>query len=125
VIGQRVLIIDDNPFNLKLAKYLLVADGLDVYTATTAVDGLAALGAWRPQLVLMDIRLPGMDGLSLTRLLRSDVANDTLWIIAFSADATSQDEQLARSAGCDGYITKPIDVDQFCASVQRYLDSTR
>jgi CheY-like chemotaxis protein len=120
-----VLIVDDNPFNVKLARYLLTADGFDVRSAATSEEALTALASWRPRLVLMDLRLPGTDGLTLTRRLRSDPANDGVSVIAFSAEATQADERLALDAGCDGYIGKPIDVSRFCSAVRRYLESKR
>ena len=122
---ERVLIVDDNPFNVKLAQYLLTADGFDVRTAATADEMMAAIAAGRPLLILMDLRLRGMDGLTLIRRLRSDSANESISIIAFSADVTRAHEQQLLEAGCDGYIRKPIDVDQFCSLVRGYLSAKR
>jgi CheY-like chemotaxis protein len=119
--AERVLIVDDNPFNVKLARYLLAADGFDVRSAETPEDALAAIASWLPALVLMDLRLPGMDGLTLTRTLRADPANRALAIIAFSAETTPEEERRALAAGCGGYITKPIDTRTFAATVRGHL----
>jgi two-component system, cell cycle response regulator DivK len=119
--NERVLIVDDNPFNVKLARYLLVADGFDVSTAETPDELMAVIGSGRPQLILMDLRLRHIDGLTLVRRLRTDSANETVSIIAFSTEVSVAEHQHLLDAGCDGYIQKPIDVDQFCSVVRRYL----
>lgn len=121
--GERVLIVDDNPFNVKLAKYLLTADGLDVRVAENSEEALASIAAWAPELVLMDLRLPGTDGLTLTKRLRADSANQGLAIIAFSAEATQEEERRALDAGCNGYLSKPIDTRSFAATVRKHLES--
>lgn len=123
--NERVLIVDDNPFNVSLARYLLAADGFDVCTAETPDEMTAAIASGRPQLILMDLRLRETDGLTLIRRLRSEPANETVSIIAFGADITRADERQLGDAGCDGYIHKPIDVDQFCSDVRRYLRAGR
>jgi CheY-like chemotaxis protein len=120
MVAERVLIVDDNPFNVKLAHRLLVSEGFDVRTAATPDAALDIISSWAPRLILMDLHLPGMDGLALTRRLRADSAAHGSVIIAFSA-ASSGDEQRARDAGCDGFITKPIDTRQFGAHVRSFL----
>jgi two-component system, cell cycle response regulator DivK len=125
VAGERVLIVDDNPFNTKLARHLLTADGFDVCTAETADDVTAAFASGRPRLILMDLHLRGTDGLTLTRSLRSHPENADIVIIAFSSDVTHTDGQRLLEAGCDGYIQKPIDVHEFSSVVRRYLTSKR
>jgi CheY-like chemotaxis protein len=119
--GEKILIVDDNPFNVKLAEYLLKAEGFDVRHVMAANEVIAAVASWTPSLVLMDLRLPGTDGLALTRLLRRDPANRALAIVAFSADSASNEMQNALDAGCNGYIAKPIDTDRLCAEIRRYL----
>jgi two-component system, cell cycle response regulator DivK len=123
--AARVLIVDDNPFNVRLAGYLLTAEGFDVRSVETPEDALATVASWAPELVLMDLRLPRMDGLTLTRILRADPANERIAIIAFSAEGTREDEERALDAGCNGYIAKPIETGRFGPSVRRYIDSAR
>lgn len=107
--GERVLVVDDNLTNLKLIEYLLQARGYEVITAFDAEAALAAVQAQRPSLVLMDLQLPGMDGLELTRKLKADRATRGILIVAVTAYAMKGDEERALEAGCDGYIAKPID----------------
>lgn len=107
--GEPVLIVDDHPVNLKLLRLTLTAAGYEVRTAPDAETALAMLGEWAPQAILMDIQLPGMDGLALTRVLKADPAHAGIRIVAVTAYAMKGDEERARAAGCDGYITKPVD----------------
>ena len=108
-MSARVLIVDDNPTNLKLVAYLVRANGYEVDTAGDAEAALATIAAHRPALILMDLQLPGIDGLELTRRLKSDPATRDIKIIAVTAYAMKGDEDKAREAGCDDYVTKPID----------------
>jgi CheY-like chemotaxis protein len=107
--GACILVVDDNPTNLKLATALLELEGHQVMRATDAEQAQALLQARLPDLILMDIALPGMDGLELTRRLKADARYARLPILALTASAMKGDEAKARDAGCDGYITKPID----------------
>jgi CheY-like chemotaxis protein len=109
--GEAVLIVDDNAQNLKLARVVLATEGYEVRTAVDAEDALRLLTSYRPRLILMDLQLPGMDGLELTRQLKADPANAGLIVVALTAYAMKGDEEKARAAGCDGYITKPIDTE--------------
>lgn len=109
--GAPILVVDDNPSNLKLVRVLLQAKGYDVVTATDAAEALAALRSRRPRLILMDLQLPGVDGLELTRRLKSDPATRDIPIIALTAYAMKGDAGRAAAAGCDDYVTKPIDVE--------------
>ena len=104
-----VLVVDDTPLNLKLLSVLLVAHGYQVRTATTAEEALALLATYVPRLLLVDLRLPGMDGLALVRELRSAPRFSSLVIVAVTASAMKGDEKTALESGCDGYVTKPID----------------
>jgi two-component system cell cycle response regulator DivK len=121
VPGEPVLIVDDNPVNLKLARVVLAAEGYDVRTAADADEAMAVLEEFRPRLILMDIQLPGMDGLELTRRLKSDPAKRGLVILAMTAYAMKGDEEKAIAAGCDGYITKPIDTRTLPSLIATYL----
>jgi CheY-like chemotaxis protein len=121
VPGEPILIVDDNETNLKLARVVLLAAGYEVRTATDAEDALAVLAEFRPRLILMDIQLPGMDGLTLTRSLKADPELSSVVIYALTAYAMKGDEEKALAAGCDGYITKPIDVDLLADTVAKAL----
>lgn len=116
-----VLLVEDNPLNLKLARTLLQLAGLRVEVATDADGALAALQARTPDLLLVDIQLPGTDGLALTRQLRADPRWQDLRIVATTAHAMKGDEERFRAAGCDGYIGKPIDQARFADQVARLL----
>jgi CheY-like chemotaxis protein len=109
VAGEPILIVDDNPTNLKLARVVLAAEGYEVRVAVDAEEALMVLDGFHPRLILMDLQLPGMDGLTLTRRLKEDPATSDVVILALTAYAMKGDEEKARQAGCDGYITKPID----------------
>jgi len=108
-----ILIVDDNPINLKLASNVLKAEGYETDLATDAEQAQERLQHMTPDLILMDIALPGMDGLALTRKLKSDDRLKHIPVVAMTAFAMKGDDQKALAAGCDGYITKPIDTRQF------------
>jgi CheY-like chemotaxis protein len=107
--GEPILVVDDNPANLKLARALLRGEGYEVRTAGDAEEALATLATFRPRLILMDIQMPGMDGFELTRRLKSQPEFQDVVIVALTAYAMKGDEERAFAAGCDGYIAKPID----------------
>jgi len=117
----RVLIVEDNPSNMKLATFLLQSAGHTVLTATDAEAGLALARGDRPSLILMDIQLPGMDGLQATALLKADDATREIPVIALTALAMKGDEQRIRAAGCDGYIAKPMGHREFLATIAAHL----
>jgi CheY-like chemotaxis protein len=121
---ELIMVVDDNPVNLKLVRVLLMKKGYAVYTAMDADEALAVLESVHPHLILMDIQLPGMDGLTLTRRLKVNPATRDILIVALTAYAMKGDEQKAREAGCDGYIPKPIDPRTFIDTLRQYL-STR
>ena len=118
---EAILIVDDNPVNLKLARVLLTGAGHDVRTAGDAEEALEVLKTFRPKLILMDIQLPGMDGLALTRRLKSDPATKDIVIVALTAYAMKGDDEKALASGCAAYITKPLDTRTFAADVERHL----
>lgn len=119
--GVPILIVDDNPFNTKLLAFLLTTKGYVVRTAANADETLAVLREFEPRLILMDIQLPGMDGLTLTKQLKADPRTSGIAIIAATAYAMKGDEERVRAAGCDGYITKPIDTRRLPQEIERYL----
>jgi CheY-like chemotaxis protein len=104
-----ILIVDDNETNLKLLKYLLATHGYAIRTAEDAEQALAILATYRPAAIMLDLQLPGMDGLTLARKLRAQPAHRDVVIVAVTAHAMKGEEQRALAAGCDAFITKPID----------------
>jgi two-component system cell cycle response regulator DivK len=118
----KVLIVEDNSTNMRLATFLLQSAGHTVLSATDAEAGLTLARAEQPNLVLMDIQLPGMDGLEATRLLKRDDATRAIPVIALTALAMKGDEERIRAAGCDGYIAKPMRYPDFLATVAAQLD---
>ena len=120
---DRILIVDDNVTNLKLVAYLMKAKGYDVATAVDAESALEEVRTHRPKLILMDVQLPGVDGLQLTRQLKSDPATREIIVIAVTAYAMKGDQDRAIAAGCDDYVTKPIDTRQLPETIERHLRS--
>ncbi|HEY7683319.1 MAG TPA: response regulator [Gemmatimonadales bacterium] len=119
--SAMVLVVEDHPMNLELASDVLRTAGLTVLEATTATEGLRMAGEHLPDLVLLDIRLPDMSGLEALRRLRADPRTAAIPVVALTAQAMKGDEEAARSAGCIGYITKPINTRTFPTEVARYL----
>jgi len=122
-MGKRILVVDDNPTNLKLVTYLVKAAGYDADTAGDAEQALAAIAAAKPALILMDLQLPGIDGLELTRRLKNDPVTADIKIVAVTAYAMKGDQEKALAAGCDGYVTKPIDTRSFPRLIAAQLES--
>ncbi|MDB4973870.1 MAG: two-component hybrid sensor and regulator [Myxococcaceae bacterium] len=120
---KQVLVVDDHDLNLKLMQYLLATENCDVITALNAEQARSVLQREKPDLVLLDLQLPDMDGLSLTRLLRADPNNAGLLIVAVTAYAMKGDEERARAAGVDHYVTKPVMKDDFRRLINRLLGS--
>ena len=120
----RILVVEDNPTNMKLAVLLLETAGHTVICATDAESGVTLARVDRPDLILMDIQLPGMDGLAATVLLKQDEATRAIPVIALTALAMKGDEERIRAAGCDGYIAKPMRYTDFLATVSAQLSST-
>jgi two-component system, cell cycle response regulator DivK len=117
----RVLIIEDNATNMTLAVFLLQSAGHTVLSSTDAEAGLALARDERPDLILMDIQLPGMDGLQATTLLKRDAETRAIPVIALTALAMKGDEERILAAGCDGYIAKPMRYQEFLATVAAHL----
>ena len=116
-----ILIVEDNATNMKLSSFLLESADYSVLMATTAESGVAIAREQHPDLVLMDIQLPGMDGLQATALLKADEATRDIPVLALTALAMKGDEERIRAAGCDGYIAKPLDYKAFLAEVKATL----
>jgi CheY-like chemotaxis protein len=119
--GKTILLVEDNPFNRELATDLLALAGARVLTAADAETALEMVHRETVDLVLMDVSLPRMDGLEATRLLKSDPATSQLPVIALTAHAMKGDRERVLAAGCDGYLTKPIDTRAFASAVAQYF----
>jgi len=117
----RILIIDDNATNLKLASDVLLSEGFAVETAHDAEEAQSLLRRRLPDLILMDVALPGMDGLTLTRWLKAEGRYRQIPVVALTASAMRGDEEKALAAGCAGYITKPIDTRAFGRLIGGFL----
>jgi two-component system cell cycle response regulator DivK len=117
----KVLIVEDNAANMTLAIFLLRSVGHTVLSATDAEAGVTMARAEQPNLILMDIQLPGMDGLEATMLLKRDEATGAIPVIALTALAMKGDEQRIRAAGCDGYIAKPMRYQDFLSTIATHL----
>jgi CheY-like chemotaxis protein len=120
---ELILVVDDNPLNLKLMRFLLMKHGHRVATAVDAPSALAEIARELPRLVVMDLQLPGMDGLALTQQLRATPGWERIPILAVTASAMRGDEQRALAAGCSGYITKPIDTRTLPGQLAAHLRS--
>ena len=110
---QRVLVIEDNAANLKLVRDLLESRGYRVMVAASGEEGIDSLRFIAPRLILIDVQLPGMDGLEVARLLRSRPDTRDVPVVALTAHAMPGDEERAREAGCNGYLTRPFDAHRF------------
>jgi two-component system cell cycle response regulator DivK len=116
-----ILIVEDNATNMKLSTFLLESADHTVLAATNAEIGLTLAREGKPDLILMDIQLPGMDGLRATAILKADDATKSIPVIALTALAMKGDEERIRAAGCDGYIAKPLDYKDFLSVVKSTL----
>jgi two-component system cell cycle response regulator len=121
---KSLLIVDDNPENLKLILMILATGGYELVTAADALQALSAIEQRMPDLILLDLQLPGMDGLELTRRLRAAPATQRVPIVAVTAYAMKGDENKALDAGCDGYLVKPIDKRLLREVVKKHLEPT-
>jgi CheY-like chemotaxis protein len=121
VTGCKILIIEDNRLNLELATDLLEANGFLVASSQTAEEGLRMAREISPDLVLMDLGLPGMNGLCATKNLKANPATRQLIVVGITAHAMKGDEEICLKAGFDGYLTKPIDTRTFIESITRFM----
>ena len=120
-MNPKILIVDDNDLNIKLCRAIL-KDNYQIFTATSAEEGLESAKRILPDLILMDIQLPGMDGLTATRVIKSDDRLKATPVIALTSFAMVGDREKALSAGCDEYLPKPIDIQSLKSTVARLLD---
>lgn len=121
--AKRVLVVEDNDMNMQLVEYLLEEGGYEIVKAINGEEALeiARNASPAPDLVLMDIHLPGMDGLSVVREMKADTRIGRVPILALTAHAMRGDRDRFLEAGCDGYISKPIDVKTFLSSIEQYM----
>ena len=122
---KTVLVIEDNEMNMKLVRVLLQMGQYDILEAADAESGIPLARAHKPDLILMDVHLPGMDGLSATRIIKQDPALKQIRVIALTSYAMEGDEKKAIEAGCDGYITKPIDTRTFLDTIKKFINEGR
>lgn len=119
---RKILVVEDNDMNMQLVEFLLEEGGYEIVKATSGEEALALTrDGTAPDLILMDIHLPGMDGLSVVRAMKSEQRTARIPILALTAHAMRGDKDRFLEAGCDGYISKPIDVKTFISSIERYL----
>jgi len=118
---KKILLVEDNPVNRRLAEFLLRSQGYRVREATTAKEAFEILQTERPDLIVMDIQLPEMDGLEATTRLKAEPATANIPVIAVTSYAMAGDRDKALAAGCSGYVTKPIDKTIFLAEISRHL----
>jgi two-component system cell cycle response regulator DivK len=123
--GELILIVEDNEKNLKLARDVLQFGGFRTLEATNATDGLSLAAAHAPDLILMDIQLPDMDGATALGRLRAEPDTKEIPVVALTAFAMHSDRERLLQAGFDGYLAKPIDIKAFPDQVRRYCDDTR
>ena len=119
--GERILLVDDNGQNRRLVQFLLKSRGYIVYEATTGQEALELARTHLQDLIFMDLQLPGLDGLTVTKILKENDLTRQIPVIALTAFAMQGDREKALQAGCDGYIAKPIDTKSFPAAVSQYL----
>lgn len=119
--SKQILIVDDNPINLQLVEDLMIIEGYDVRVAKTGSEALKTLTTFLPRLILMDIQLPEMNGLELTQKLKANPKYKDIVIIAVTALAMKQDKENALAAGCDKYLSKPVDIDELSSTVASYF----
>jgi CheY-like chemotaxis protein len=121
VSAKRILLVEDNPVNRRLAGFLLRSQGYQVSEATTGQEAFEMLKNDPPDLIVMDIQLPGMDGLEITKTLKQQPATAAIPVIAVTSYAMKGDREKALAAGCSGYVTKPIDKTIFLAEISQHL----
>jgi two-component system, cell cycle response regulator DivK len=121
VSATRVLVVDDNVATVDLTRFVLDAAAFVVEATTDATNVIFLISNFRPDLILMDIQMPGIDGLELTRQLKKEPSMSHIVVLAFTAFAMKGDEAKMRAAGCDGYIAKPFDVASFAATVRSHI----
>lgn len=123
-IKKKVLVVEDNPMNQILAREILTANGYDVVEANTGSDAIKKVMAERPDIILMDLNLPEMDGITATRILKSDDTHKNIPVIALTASAMKGEVERILAEGFDGYISKPIEMKKFIKDISSYIRKT-
>ncbi|MHB8791928.1 MAG: response regulator [Thermoleophilia bacterium] len=120
----RVMLVEDNQMNSRLVEYVLIRDGFAVSVMASAEEAIRAAADDPPDIILMDIQLPGMDGLEATRQLKKNPITENIPIVAITAHAMTGDEERIRDAGCEGYISKPINTRELAKTIRKYLKAS-
>ena len=118
---KKVLVVDDNAANLHLVRFILKKNGFEVIEARNGIEGVELALSEKPDLLLLDIQLPDIDGLEVAKRIRASDADGNLPIIALTSYAMPGDKERVLAAGCNGYMAKPIDVKAFIAEIEKYL----
>ena len=121
--GEKILVVEDNPLNMELITDILESNSYCVVQAMSGSEAIELAKSECPALILMDIQLPGLDGLTITGVLKDDPATRSIPVVALTAHAMRGDEERARQAGCDGYISKPIDTRQLPITIRPFIDA--
>jgi two-component system, cell cycle response regulator DivK len=124
VRNKSILIVEDDPMTVKLVRVLLSEEGYDLRSTVSAEEALKVLATFKPSLILMDVQLPGKNGLELTRQLLADPEMNSSRIVALTAYGSKEDERSVLNAACDGYIVKPIDTATFPKSIRSLMEYT-
>ncbi len=119
--NKRILLVEDDFMNMRLAQYILEAEGYTVLKAVSAQKALEWIESTLPDLILMDMELPDMDGMTVVRMLRGNAVTKDIIILALTASAMKGDRERILQMGCNGYISKPIDIEEFIETVRRFL----
>lgn len=122
---KRILMVEDEPYNRKLLRDLLQKFGYETTEATDGEQGVELTKKIKPDLVLMDIGMPKLDGLEATRILKADISTQNIPVVALTAFAMSGDKERVLEAGCDGYITKPVNVQELLKTIEQFLRSKK
>ncbi len=119
--SPKVLVVEDNPLNMKLFSVLITAQGYDVLQAPDGVKGLELAREHHPDLILMDMQLPGISGLDVTRILKDDERTRSIPVVVTTAHIASGDDARIRECGCDGFLAKPIAISEFLSLIDSFL----
>ena len=123
--GKRILVVEDDFMNMRLTQHILESEGYTVLKATTALEAMEQTKATPPDLILMDVRLPDINGMTAVRILRENAGTRDIVILALTACAMKGDRERILQMGCDGYIAKPINVRDFITTLRKFLDPGR
>jgi len=123
--GKKVLLVEDNHMNMVLVKEILTMNGFEIIEAVSGTDAIKSLAAERPDIILMDLHLPGMDGITATRIIKSDERNKAIPVLALTASAMRGEEDKILRQGFDGYVAKPIEIKKLLEAVNTSLGSTQ